>query len=125
MKLLVAALAAASFLLLACGRDIHNKEAIRQGVIDHLSSRKGLDLDLSAMTLDITAVTFRENEAEAVVNFQPKGGGSGMSMKYTLERQGNRWAVKSKAESGASHSGGVEAAPPGELPPGHPPVQKQ
>lgn len=125
MKSLAAAFAAVSLLLSACGRDIHNKEAIRQGVIDHLSSRKGLDLDLSAMTLDVTAVTFRENEAEAVVSFQPKGGGGGMSMRYTLERQGNRWAVKSKAESGASHTGGMEAAPQGELPPGHPPVQNQ
>jgi len=113
--------------LAACSSSVHNKDAIRQGVIDHLSARKGLDLDLSAMEVEVSSVSFRENEADATVSFKPKGGeGGGMQMKYTLERKADKWAVKTKAEAGGSPHGMSDphggAAPGGELPQGHPPV---
>jgi hypothetical protein len=114
-------------LLTGCSQNVHNKEAVRQGIINHLSARKGLDLDLSAMEVDVSSVAFRENEADATVSFRPKGGGAGggMQMKYTLERKGNLWAVKSKVEASGSPHGAQDpqgGAGAGELPPGHPPM---
>ncbi|MEZ5352767.1 MAG: hypothetical protein R2762_09045 [Bryobacteraceae bacterium] len=118
--------------LLGCGSDINNKEAIRQGVVDHLGARKGLDLDMSAMEVDVASVTFRGNEADADVSFRARGSQqSMMQMKYTLERDGSRWKVKAKKDSGAGHGAGAAnphggampgAAPQGALPQGHPPM---
>jgi hypothetical protein len=114
-----------------CKRGAGNQEeGVRQGVIDYLAKRA--NLNVAAMNVAVTSVIFRQNEADAVVAITAKGGnaGQGMSMKYTLERQGDRWVVKDKAEAGGSpHSasganphGG--AAPPmgGTMPPGHPAV---
>jgi hypothetical protein len=118
--------------LLSCGGNLHSKEAVRKGVVEHLSNRKNLDLDLSAIDLEITSVAFRENEADATVSFRPKGApasSAGMQMKYTLERSGNEWKVKSKAEVGGDphgapnpHGGGDA---PSSLPPGHPPLGQE
>jgi hypothetical protein len=118
------------FILSSCAKDIQNKDAVRQGIVDHLKARKNLDLDLSSMQLEITALTFRENEAEATVSFVPNGAApsQGMSMKYTLVREGSAWKVKQKAEATNNpHTGGgaaVPGMPPGGavLPPGHPPM---
>jgi hypothetical protein len=124
----------AAVALAGCGtsRGIQNEAAVRQGVIDYLSKRT--DLSLSVMQVDVTSVSFRQNEADATVSFRPKGAGAGaMSMRYTLERQGNRWVVKGRGRSNqagaAPHGmGQPEAGKPamGEggsgLPPGHPPV---
>jgi hypothetical protein len=105
----------------ACHRS-SPEAAIRQGVIDYLSKRS--NLNVSGMNVDVTSLVVRQNEADAVVSFTAKGANPGqpMSMRYTLERKGDRWVVKDKAEAGASPHGA--AAPPagGELPPGHPPV---
>lgn len=97
--------------------------------MDYLESRP--DLDLAAIQVDVTSVSFRQNEADATVAFRPKGGapGSGMEMRYTLERKDGRWVVKGKGQAppgGAPHG----AAPPQEapkpaqsgLPPEHPPL---
>ena len=120
----VIAVAAAALALSGCSRGVDSKEAVRQGVIDHLSNRAGLDL--KSMQVEVTSVSFRENEADAVVSFRPKGSsdpGTGMQMQYTLEKQGNRWVVKGRRESGASpHGGGAQA--PGDVPAGHPPMGK-
>jgi hypothetical protein len=118
-----------------CGtsRGIQNEAAVRQGVIDYLSKRT--DLSLSVMQVDVTSVSFRQNEADATVSFRPKGAAAGagaMSMRYTLERQGNRWVVKGRGrnQAGAAPHGmgqpGAGKPAMGEgasgLPPGHPPV---
>lgn len=135
MRTIISA-ALAAWCLVSCGQNVNTKEAVRQGVIDHLGARKGLDLDLSSMDVDVSSVTFRSNEADAVVSFKPRGssGAGGMQMNYTLERDGNRWKVKSKAESGANphgaaaegaanpHGGGAPATG-SQMPPDHPPVQ--
>lgn len=128
-------------LLVGCNRGgIENKEAVRQGVIDYLAART--NLNMSSMDVNVTAVTFKGNEADATVSFAPRGAaaaGQGMSMRYTLERQGSRWVVKGRGDSGDHgrgmgadpanpHSamppmpGGSGASPSGDLPPGHPPV---
>lgn len=130
MKRLFALWGIGALILSSCAKDIQNKEAVRQSVVDHLKARKNLDLDLSSMQVDVTAVTFRENEAEATVSFVPKGASpaQGMSMKYTLVRSGDAWQVKQKAEAtNDPHSGGAVAPPAGApggavLPPGHPPM---
>lgn len=113
-------------LLAGCSKNIQTNEAVRAGVIKHLSQNSGLNL--AQMDIEVTSVTFRDNEADAVVGFKPKGAGaaSGMSMRYTLERQGNEWVVKKKAGSGMGHGMTPPAAEPpsgeGNLPPGHPPT---
>ena len=114
-----------------CGRNIQSKEAVRQGVIDHLASRSNLDLNLSGLQVDVTAVAFRENEADVTVAFRARGSGesSGMSMRYTMERKGSKWVVKSKAEAGGgSHTLGPGSEPGaskrGDLPACHPPLDQ-
>jgi hypothetical protein len=126
VKSTLAALGAA-VLLCGCSRNIDNKEAVRQGVIDYLNNRTSqTGLDMKLMNVDVSSVTFTNNEANATVSFQPKGGGAqGMAMNYVLERRGDKWVVKGRKESGVNPHGG-QAAPamPGEgaLPPGHPPT---
>ena len=107
-------------LLAGCSSDIQNKEAVRQGVIDHLSANTGLNL--ASMDVEVTSVMFRGNEADATVAFRPRGStdaGAGLQMQYTLEQSGSKWVVKDKAEGGGSPHGGP---PGGEVPPGHPPM---
>lgn len=125
----LAILGVATLLACGCGRNIQNQEAVRKGVVTYLSQRTSLDIN--AMQVDVSSVTFRENEADAVVSFKPKGStdpNAGMSMSYTLERKGNEWVVKGKAgKSGApAHGEGMAmpgaAGPGGQMPPAHPPM---
>jgi hypothetical protein len=112
------------------GRSLQNEGAVRQGVIDYLSQRS--DLNLKMMDVEVTAVSFREDEADATVAFRPKGAAGGaMQMRYTLERQGSRWVVKGKGRAGAGQAphgqmpagGQMPGAAGGtSLPPGHPPI---
>jgi len=114
----------------ACKRNIDNQEAVRQAIVAYLGKRS--NLNVSAMNVDVASVTFRSNEADAVVAITVKGAAPGqpMSIPYRLERQGDHWVVKGKTEGGGSpHGTGAanphEAAEPsatGELPPGHPAV---
>jgi hypothetical protein len=138
----VCALVLAALALAGCNSagNIDTKEAVRQSVIDYLAGRQ--NLNVGSMNVDVTSVSFKQNEAEAVVAFAPKGtqvSGQGMSMRYTLERKGSRWVVKGKTDSSSQNPHG--AMPPGEnphsgaapgaaaempaLPPGHPTVPKK
>lgn len=113
----------ATIALTGCAKNIQNNEAVRQGVVNHLSKRT--DLAVASMDIQVSSVSFRGNEADAMVSFKPKNmEGEGMQMRYTLERKGNEWVVKSKADSGAAASPheGEGAAPRRELPPDHPPM---
>ncbi|MFB3828076.1 MAG: hypothetical protein ACE15B_15000 [Bryobacteraceae bacterium] len=118
------ALVLAALVLAACNRGIENKEAVRQAIIDYLANRK--NLNVASMSVDVSSVTFKGSEAEAMVAFAPKGGGGGqgMSMRYVLEKQGGRWVVKGRGDSGQGHGGAMPmpAPAPGEMPPGHPPA---
>jgi hypothetical protein len=89
---------------------------VRQGILDHLASRP--DLDLKGIQVEIASVAIRENEADAVVSFRPRRGqGEAFQMRYTLERKGGRWVVKSKGQAGGMpHGAGMG------LPPGHPDI---
>ncbi|HSW50607.1 MAG TPA: hypothetical protein VLH09_10550 [Bryobacteraceae bacterium] len=123
MKTAVLAVVALSVLLAlgGCNRGLESREAVRQAVLDHLSQRG--NLNLSSMQVDVVSVAFRENEADVAVSFRAKGAesGSGMTMNYTLQRQGNRWTVKGRSDSGSAPHGAAGQMP-GEMPSGHPPV---
>ena len=112
-------LVCSALLLASCNRAPENKDAVKQGVIEHLTKNSGLDL--GSMNVEVTNVTFTGNEAKAAISFQPKGSvGEGMSMDYTLLREGRKWVVQKKAGSGAHAD---VPAPAGALPPGHPPLE--
>jgi hypothetical protein len=131
--IVIAALALSVTALSACKRDIQNTDSVRQGVLNYLSKRS----DLLSMDVSITNVNYRQNEATATVHFQAKGSntpGSGMDMRYLLERKGNDWVVKGRA-SGDSHGQAMSGASgmqpsgtgsigamPQTLPPGHPAI---
>jgi len=135
VKAFTVSLALAVLLLAGCSQEVDTTEAIRQGVITHLSGVVGLDL--SQMDVEVGSVAFRENEADATVSFRPKGStdaAAAMEMAYTLERQGSRWVVKKRAEGASSHGDAMLGgempggempggeAPAGGIPPGHPPM---
>jgi hypothetical protein len=124
-----------------CSKNIQTNEAVKAGVVKHLTQNSGLNV--AAMDIEVTAVTFKDNEAEATVGFKPKGGAgaSGMSMKYSLEKKGGEWVVKKKADSGMGHGAampggvmpssgmpsdathsGAAAAPAGKMPADHPSI---
>lgn len=135
MKWTSAALFAA-LLIAGCSRNIDNKEAVRQGVLQYLDQKKAsTGLDMSRMNIEISDVKFNKDEATAVVSFLPKDSSAGgMSMNYQLERQGSKWVVKGRKDSGANPHGGsgMPGGMPGmgnpamggsmEMPAGHPPT---
>jgi hypothetical protein len=116
LNILTAALVLSLTVLGGCKRDIQNTEAVRRGVLTYFSKRA----DLLSMDVSVTNVTYRDNQATATVHVQAKGSnipGSGMDMRYLLERNGNDWVVKGRA-GGEAH--GTEGTG---MPPGHPAVQ--
>jgi len=121
------ALAAAlifAVLLAACARkNIENKDAIRQAVVEYLNARQAqTGLDMSTMDVNVTAMAFERDTARATVEFRVKGGDAGMQLNYTLDRKGDKWVVQPKQEGAGGH-GVVLPEPPGTaLPPGHPNV---
>lgn len=113
----------ALFLLVGCARAPESKDAVRQAVIDYLATRD--DMMASSMDVDVVSVDFRGKEAEAVVSIGPKGNAaSGIKINYTLDAEGQKWIVRKKApgESPAAAPHGETKG--GELPAGHPPVDK-
>ena len=135
MKIRCLPLLLVGFALIGCGnRGAQSESAVRQGVLEYLSQRS--DLNLKAMQVDVTSVSFRQDEADATVSFRPKGAaGGGMQMRYTLDRQGDRWVVRGKGHTGAGqsphgqqmpgqspHGQTPGSTPASELPSGHPSV---
>lgn len=132
-KILSAGLLSLAFLLLtSCAKDIQNTEAVRQGVLDYLKQRSTeIGIDMNAMDVKVTSVSFEKEVARATVSFIPKGmpDGAGMNMSYVFDRKNDKWVVR-KSESGMAspHAGQAESAAPagsaptGQLPPGHPPM---
>jgi hypothetical protein len=112
----------AAYLASGCSRPPQNKEAVREAVVQHLASRSGLDV--SSMEVEVASVSFRGNEAEALVSFRAKGStdpSAAMQMRYALESKGRKWLVKGRSEAGGTPHGGQGQG--GALPPGHPPVE--
>jgi hypothetical protein len=114
--------------LTACSHgNVDSLEAVKQGVIRDISK----NVNIGAMDVNVVSVSFRDKEADAVVSFAPKGGtaAQGLTMNYTMERQGSEWHIKKRAQSDLQkHAaqaspgamGGAPEAGTGALPPGHP-----
>lgn len=120
-----------ALLLAGCSRNIDNGDAVREGVVDYLRARTAqTGLDVNLMQVDVTAVSFQQDEAHATVYFRPKGAANqgGMQMSYTLDRKGEKWVVRARSGGANPHGGAiVPGASPQEgaegtpgLPPGHP-----
>jgi hypothetical protein len=112
--------------LAGCNRASLDKEAVRQGIVEHLKARS---FDLAKMEVDLTTVKVNGDHADATVSFYPKGSSSaqGMSMNYQLERQNGKWSVVGRTDTGGTpHGGGAlpggampgAASPPGGAMPG-------
>jgi hypothetical protein len=127
----VAALGLSIALLSGCKKDIQNNDAVRQAILNYLAKRP----DLLSMDVNVTSVSYRQDEATATVRFQAKGNnspGASMTMQYVLERKGNQWNVKGRAAAnehganglpeGGSNPGSIGAMPNTAMPPGHPSV---
>jgi hypothetical protein len=128
LTLLSAALGLSVVMLGGCKRNIQNSDAVKQGVMTYLAKRA----DLVSMDVKVTSVDYQKDQAIAVVHFQAKGdtvAGTGLSMRYVLQREGDQWVVKRKATEGhgtaampQEGSGGSIGAMPQTMPPGHPTV---
>lgn len=120
--------AATLALLTGCSRGakLETEPAVRQALERYLSSRS--NLNMQGMDLQIAGMQFRGQQAQVDVVFKAKGGGTTpggtMSMRYTLNRRGDRWEVEpqSSAHGGTAPPAGSGA--PAEMPPGHPAVKK-
>ena len=135
-----------------CKKQPSDEEAIRAGIMQHLTGVG--TLNMSAMEMDVRSVSINGNQAHAQVSFRPKTGapaGAGMQVDYNLEKRDGTWAVlKTQAAGGMIqhpdtnanphqnpdvHSGSLPnfsdivnpagAPTQGALPPGHPPVNSQ
>ena len=120
--------------LAGCHHNIQNEDAVKQGVMDYLSTRQGLNV--ASMNISVTSMVFRQDTADVMVTFTPRGNGPAqpMSIPYRLQKQGDRWVVQPRAGAGQNPHAGVSAnphggmgapggeAPAGALPPGHPTV---
>ena len=84
--------------------------------MDYLSGKtSSLALNMAAMDVQVTGVTFNGNQADAAVSITPKGTpGGGMSVNYHLEQDGTKWVVKGRKDAGGSPHGGG-AAPAGAM----------
>jgi hypothetical protein len=131
------ALVTVAVLLGACSKDIQNKQALKDGVVEYLNARMSqTGLDVSRMDVDVSGMTFERDQARATVVFRPKGSteGGGMTMNYSFDRKGDKWVVHGRQDSSVNPHGagglstlpqaGDDAAPP-TLPPGHPPTSSK
>jgi hypothetical protein len=131
-RIVLAAPLMVALLLAACARkNIENKEAVRQAVIEYLSSRQAqTGLDMSTMDVNVMAMAFERDTARATVEFRIKNSDAGMQLSYTLDRKGDKWVVQARQDSGQGHgvvlppdgSVGVSPTDKGQLPPGHPSI---
>ena len=115
--------AAALIAIAGCSKkNVDSLEAVRQGVIKDISK----NVNVGAMDVNVVSVSFRDKEADAVVQFAPKGGTpqQGLTMNYTMERQGAEWHIKKRAQNDLQRHAGQAPAPAdgAQLPPGHPPT---
>ena len=136
----IASLVLIAFTLAACSRTaIDNKDAVKAAMIEYLNANsKETGLDPARMDVNVNAVTFDRDQARATVSFTVKGTDAGMTLNYTLGRDGNKWVVTGKDAAAGPHpiagpqTGAAPEASPlpdiplpgqqGKLPAGHPAV---
>jgi len=105
---------AALLMLAGCSKkNIDTLDAVKQGVVKGIPK----DINLGAMDVNVVSVSFRGQEADAVVSFATKGGPPMMTMNYTMERVGDEWKIKKRAASDVQkHAGAAQAPMPSEPP---------
>ena len=64
-------LAVAVLSLAGCAKDINNKDAVRAAILKRVSKT---GFDVKAMKVDVTQVSFHDQDAVATVAFIPNGG---------------------------------------------------
>jgi len=137
------------FGLSACKKQTNDSDAIRAGILQHLTSIG--TLNVSAMEMDMRSVAVTGNLAHAEVEFRARNSGppgGGMQVAYDLGKRGDAWVVlKSQPLGGMQHPTTRQnpsanqpahsmpnfnellnsSGPPTQttLPPGHPPVNPQ
>jgi hypothetical protein len=121
---LASLLGALVFCTAACkSRKADDKEAIRLGVVNYLTSLKGLNIP--NMDIAVTQFSVSGNQAQAQVEIRAKNGdasGGMMQLAYNLEKRGGQWVVVKSQPAGGTmqHPGPGEMPPAGTTPPGHP-----
>ena len=104
------------FCLAGCNRGVQNNDAVRQGVLDYLSQKAGMNV--AAMEITLTSVKINGNQADATVSFAAKGATTAqMTMQYHLEQKDNKWAVVGRQDS-SQHTTSAPAATGGDNPHG-------
>jgi hypothetical protein len=99
-------LVAAILALAGCRGGNQDREAVRQGILDHLAeagfSNQNMDVSLASLQ-------FNGDKADAVVQIAPKGANheQGMQMRYSLQQKGSRWVVVGRGDTGAGHGGAI------------------
>lgn len=99
--------------VLGCNSAQSDSDGIRDGINQHLTSLK--TLNLGGMDMNIMNVSIQGNQAQAQVEFRPKSGapqGAGMQVSYSLAKQDGKWVVQSTAPAG----GTIEHPAPGQNP---------
>jgi hypothetical protein len=128
---------------MGCGKNINNKEAVKAAIVKRVAKT---GFDTSSMQVNVTNVSFHDQDAVATVAFVPSGGApqSAVTFKYNLHRQNDEWVATGLAQGGTNMPAHAGAASGGEapadtthgvpvpmpapgdtakpLPPGHPPV---
>ncbi len=96
-------------LFVACSSKANSDDAIRKAILDHLSSRPGLDM--SKMDVDVSKVTVNGDKASVDVVFKVKGGAANqtMGMTYDMVRSHGAWKVQG-TPTGHGADGGAGAA---------------
>jgi len=119
---IVSLLAVTLFVLTGCSKTPETSEAVKKGIIADLAKK----VDVNNMDVQVTSIAFHGDTADAVVNFAPKGQPSGgMQMAYTMEKKEDGWHIAVRKGNAGAHGGATAqpgAAPTGEMPAGHPPV---
>ena len=132
--------------LSACKKQTNDSDAIRAGILQHLTSIG--TLNISAMDMDMRSVSVTGNQAHADVEFHAKTGGSpggGMQVAYDLEKRSGSWVVLKRQPLGGMQHPSTNQNPSAnqpvhsmpnfdellnpsgasgqaKLPPGHPPL---
>jgi len=126
--ILAVLLGTALLFVAACKSKTDENEAIRQGVIKHLTALNMLNM--SNMDVKVTQATINGNQSQAQVEIRSKGDAKAepMQISYDLEKRGDEWVVTKTAGMGGGmqHPAPGQAPPagsmPGTMPPGHPNV---
>jgi hypothetical protein len=99
-------LVAAILALAGCHGGNQDREAVHQGILDHLAEA---GFSNQNMDVAVTSLQFNGDKADALVEITPKGAshGQGMQMRYSLQQKGSRWVVVGRADTGAGHGGAI------------------